>query len=88
VFKEYLLALGLLQNHTLVNTTPDTDFKATRWYIHSMLWKTLHLTQILKLQGGISTVCSGKVTLVKLVHYLGVCRRGYEYYLRRVLMEK
>jgi len=30
VFKVYLLALGLLQKHTIVNTTPDTDFKVTR----------------------------------------------------------
>jgi len=40
VFKDYLLALGQLQNHTLINTTPGTDFKATRWYVRSMHWRS------------------------------------------------
>jgi len=35
-----------------------------------------------------STVCSREATLVKLVHYLGVCRKGQEYYLRQVPMGK
>ena len=52
VFKEYLLALGLLQSHTLINITPDTDFKATRWYIRSMLWKS-HISKTGTLLGGV-----------------------------------
>jgi hypothetical protein len=49
VFKDYLLALGLLQNHTV---TPDTDFKATRWYVHSMFWKS-HISKTGTLLGGV-----------------------------------
>jgi hypothetical protein len=46
------LCLTVFRNHTLMNTTPGTDFKATRWYVRSMLWRS-YISKTGTLLGGV-----------------------------------